>query len=92
MKERIITRTIEVSVCEVMCLNTATAEVEVKTFEIYGKGDTPALLKAIKSKYETDDFKCVHIAAVEHKETLYGMSESDFIAHATVLRPRGSKE
>lgn len=92
MKERIITRTIEVSVCEVMCLNTTTAEVEVKTFEISGKADAATLLKAIKAKHETEEFKCVHLSSVERKETLYGMSESDFIAHASVLTPRCSKE
>ena len=91
-RERMVTRTVELSVCEVMCLNTQTAEVSVKTYEIGGGiADEKTLLKAIKKLYETDTFKCVSISKVTPKEILYGMPESQFIELATVLPPRGTK-
>ena len=91
-RERMVTRTVELSVCEVMCMNTTTAEVEIRTFEIGGGlSDEKALLKTIKKLHETDTFKCVAISKVTAKEILYGMPESRFIELATILPPRGAK-
>ena len=91
-RERMVTRTVELSVCEVMCMNTKTAEVTICTFEIGGGlTDEKALLKAVKKLYETDTFKCVAISKVTQKEILYGMPESRFIELATILPPRGAK-
>lgn len=91
-RERMVTRTVELSVCEVMCMNTTTAEVQIRTFEIGGGlSDEKALLKAIKKLYETDTFKCVAISKVTQREILYGMPESRFIELATILPPRGAK-
>ena len=88
-RERMVTRTVELSVCEVMCLDTKTAEVQVKTFEIGGGiDDEKMLLKAVKKLYETDTFKCVSITKVTPKEILYGMPEAKFIELASVLPPR----
>lgn len=91
-RERMVTRTVELSVCEVMCLNTKTAEVSVKDFEIGGGiTDEKTLLKLVKKLHETDNFKCVSITKVTPKEILYGMPESRFIELATILPPRGTK-
>lgn len=91
-RERMLTRTVELSVCEVMCMNTVTAEVKINTYEIGGGlTDEKALLKAFKKLYETDTFKCVAISKVTQKEILYGMPESRFIELATILPPRGKK-
>lgn len=91
-RERMVTRTVELSVCEVMCMNTTTAEVQIRTFEIGGGlTDKDALLKTIKKLYETDTFKCVAISKITAKEILYGMPESKFIELATILPPRGTK-
>ena len=91
-RERMVTRTVELSVCEVMCMNTTTAEVKINTYEIGGGlTDEKALLKAVKKLYETDTFKCVAISKVTQKEILYGMPESRFIELATILPPRGAK-
>lgn len=92
-RERMVTRTVELSVCEVMCMNTITAEVAIKTYEIGGGlTDSKALLKAVKKLYETDTFKCVAISKVTQKEILYGMPESRFIELAKVLPPRSGKD
>ena len=90
-RERMVTRTVELSVCEVMCIDTTTAEVQMRTFEVGGGiADKNALLKAIKKANETDTFKCVVINNITTKETLYGMPESRFIELATVLPPRAA--
>lgn len=88
-RERMVTRTVESTVCEVMCLNTRTAEVKINTY-IIGGGltDEKSLLKAIKKLYETDEHKCVSITNTTQQETLYGMPESKFIELAQVLPPR----
>ena len=88
-RERYVTRTVEVSVCEVMCMDITTAEVVIRYYDVGGGiTDRNALLKAIKREHETDNFKCVAITHVETRETLYGMPEADFIRLARVLPPR----
>ena len=92
-KERMVTRTVELSVCEVMCMNTTTADVEIRTYEIGGGlTEEKALLKAIRKLHETATFKCVAISKITSKEILYGMPESRFIELAQILPPRNTKE
>ena len=92
-RERMVTRTVMVTVAEVMCLNVTNAEVQIKTVELSGSfADLNTMLKAVKKVYETDTFKCVAVQDAFEKEVLYGMKEIDFIRLATILPPRGSKE
>lgn len=92
-RERMVTRTVELSLCEVMCMNTKTAEVQIKSYEIGGGlTEEKALLKAIRKLHETDTFKCVAISKVTTKEILYGMPESRFIELAQILPPRNTRE
>ena len=91
-KDRMVTRTVNLSVCDVMCMDTVTAEVKIMTYEVGGGiTEEKALLKAIKKMHETENFKCVAIGKVTTKEILYGMSESEFIKMAKILPPRGTK-
>ena len=91
-RERMVTRTVELTVATVMCLNTITAQVETVAYEIGGGlTDEKAILKAVKKLHETDTFKCVSVVSVSVNEILYGMPESEFIKYATVLPPRGTK-
>lgn len=88
-----VTRTITttkatVMVCDVEAGDVITQEIVVP--RTYKNDD--ALLKAIKSTHETDQLKPVSIVKSEVIETLYGMTESDFIENATVLPPRATKE
>lgn len=91
-RERMVTRTVELTVCEVMCMNIVTAEVSVRRFEV-GGGITNQkdLLKYIQKHNETTTFKCVAITSTEAKEVLYGMPESRFIELAQIMPPRGTK-
>ena len=92
-RERMVTRTVELTIAEVMCLNTVTAEVQIHAFEIGGGlTEEKAIMKAVKKLHETDTFKCVALQGVSVREILYGMSEADFIAHAKVLPPRTKTE
>ena len=84
-----VTRTVELTIAEVMTLDTTTAEVRIIPYEIGGGlTDNAAILKAVKKLHETDTFKCVAVQSVSVKEILYGMTEQEFIAHAKVLPPR----
>lgn len=88
-RERMVTRTVELSVAEVMTLDTTTAEVRVIPYEIGGGlTDNALILKAVKKLHETDTFKCVAVQSVSVKEILYGMTEQEFISHAKILPPR----
>ena len=88
-RERMVTRTVELTIAEVMTVDTTTAKVETIAYEIGGGlTEEKAILKAVKKLHETDTFKCVSVVSVTIKEILYGMSEIDFIKNAKVLPPR----
>lgn len=91
-RERMVTRTVELTIAEVMTLNTATAEVATVTYKVGGTfKDTNAVLKTVKKLHETDTFKCVAVQSVSTEEVLYGMPEAEFIKLAKVMRPRSNK-
>ena len=53
--------------------------------------DDTKLLKKVKELVDTEDVKAVHIAKKEEIETMYGMTEQDFINSAKVLDPQTRK-
>lgn len=86
-----VTRTITATKAIVMCLNIEQGEpynVSVTVPRTYK--DEESLLKKIKPMVETDTVKAVHIVSTEQVETLYGMTEQDFMEHAKVLPPRNA--
>ena len=90
-RERMVTRTVELTIAEVMTLDTTTAEVRIIPYEIGGGlTDKEAILKVIKKMHETGTFKCVAVQNVSVKEILYGMTEAEFIANAKILPPRSA--
>lgn len=72
-----------------MCLDIETGEpcnksvVVPRTYK-----DDEKLLKKVKEVIETETIKAVHIVDKEEIETLYGMTEQEFIEHAEILPPR----
>lgn len=87
-RERIITRTIESNIFEVMTCNIETAE--VKTIEIR-TGVLPASTKPeryLKKNYETDTIKICAIVSHRTEQALYGMPEDEFLKYAKLLPPR----
>ena len=89
-RKPMVTRTLLTTKANVMCLNITTGEAEnhVVTVPRTYK-DTKALLKAVAPIIEADEnLKAVHIVDTETIETLYGMTEQEFMERATVLPPR----
>ena len=84
-----VTRTIQTTVANIMCLNIEKGEPftqEVTLPRTYK--DEKALLKKARPLVETDTIKAVHVVATEEVETLYGMTEQEFIENAQILPPR----
>lgn len=88
-----ITRTIVTTKVNVMCLDVEAGEPMNKCVTVPRTyKDEKKLLKTVKELIETDTLKAVHIVDTEEIETLYGMTEQEFIEKAKVLPPRGTKE
>lgn len=86
-----VTRTIVATKANVMCLDVQAGEPcnkEITVPRTYKDDET--LLKKVRPIIETDTVKAVHIVDKEEIETLYGMTEQEFIQHAEVLPPRNS--
>lgn len=85
---RMVTRTINVTVIEAMCVDTATAEVLIKELELTGETFTEEkALKALKKEYETETLKVVAIQKMKVREEMYGLKEIDFLKVAQKLDP-----
>lgn len=87
-----VTRTITTTKAVVMCVDVEAGEPfnkEVSVPRVYK--DKESLLKVVKPLIETETIKAVHIVDKTEIETLYGMTEQEFIEHATVLPERTAK-
>lgn len=87
-----VTRTITTTKVNVMCVDIEAGEPfnkEVTVPRTYK--DNESLLKTVKPIVETERIKAVHIVDKTEIETLYGMTEQEFITHATVLPERTAK-
>ncbi len=88
-----VTRTIQTTKVNALCLDI----VEQKPFEreyiLSGTyKDNKHLMKALETVANDDTHKVVHVKSSEIVETLYGMTEQEFISYAKVLPPRSVKE
>ena len=87
-KEKMVTRTVKTTVVKVMCVTVSTATVSTETYTLVGTYDIPDALETVKKLYETDDIKPSAVIDMRTYECLYGMTESDFLKHSTILPPR----
>ena len=88
-----ITRTIQTTLCDVLCLNVETAEPFNKQVTLPRTyKDENSMLKMAKSVLDTDNEKVVHIVNSHVEETRYGMTEQEFIEHAHVMVPPLEKQ
>lgn len=86
-----VTRTIITTKVNVLCLDIEAGEqcnnsvVVPRTYK-----NDEKLLKKVKEVLETETLKPLYIVDKEEFETLYGMTEQEFIGHAKILptRPR----
>lgn len=86
---KMITRTFDVTIGEVMGVDVPTQTVKNIEFRVWGMyPDNSKLLEAVKEDYETDNFKVVMINNYQVGDVLMGMTEKEFIENAKVLPPR----
>lgn len=88
-----VTRTIPTTVVDVFCVNTvdrSTFEQSITLPRTYK--DEVKMMKAIEKVLDGEPIKAVSITGYEVQETLYGMTEADFIKAATVLPPRSANK
>jgi hypothetical protein len=92
-RKPMVTRTIVTTKVNVLCLDINSAEPfnKVVTLPRTYK-DEKKLLKKVEEVVNTDEVKAVHVVGKEEVETLYGMTEQDFITNATILDPTTRKE
>ena len=85
-----VTRTITTTKANVLCVNILSGETfdkEIIVSRTYKSDDV--LMKKIKPIIEVEDnVKAVHVISKEEIETLYGMTEDDFIKNAEILPDR----
>ena len=88
-----VTRTIVATKITALCLNIESGEPFNETVTVSGTfKDEKSMLKAAEKLINTETERAVHIVFSEEIETLYGMTEQEFIQRAQVLPPRGKKE
>ena len=92
-REPQVTRTITTTKVVALVANTITREMEEREYILPRTfADDKKLAKAIEKVIKDETIKFVSVVDKEVVETLYGMSESEFIAVAKVLPPRTKAE
>lgn len=93
-RERMVTRTIVTTTIEVLVINIETAEVGTKYFSL-GQNmvkDEKTMLNNAQAMMDEQAgnnlWKCVVVKNIVEEETLYGMTEQDFLKYAKALPPR----
>lgn len=92
-RKPMVTRTIVTTKVNVLCVDINNAGPFIKSVTLPRTyKDEKKLLKKVEEIVNTEDVKAVHVVDKEEVETLYGMTEQDFIANATILDPTTRKE
>lgn len=87
-RKPMVTRTINTTKAEVLCMDLAVSQpVEKVVILPRTYKDDKSLMKAITSAITEENIKPVHVKSTEVVETLYGMTEQDFINSAVKLDP-----
>lgn len=88
-KEKMITRTIYVTIYEVMAVNLDITEVETLDVAVpSADAISPKKLPEVIDRLLPPDYKFVMIEGEKVEEKLYGMTETDFLTYAHELPPR----
>lgn len=89
MREPMVTRTVVTTKVVALGMDIETCEPGNKVFILPRTyKDDKAIMKELEKRTEEESFKCVKICSTEIIETLYGMTEADFIRVAKELPPR----
>ena len=93
MRKAMVTRTIQTTVANCLCVNPETREVTEMSLTLSGTfKDIKSLEKSVNKVTENAPFRVVSITDSRVEETLYGMTEQKFIENADILPPRATKE
>lgn len=85
-RKPMVTRTITTTKANVLCMDIQSAEPFNKVITLPRTyKDDKTLMKRVQEAVETENIKAVHIVDKEEVETLYGMTEQEFIEKADVL-------
>ena len=91
-RERMITRTVTATVVTVMGVEVSTAKAFTEDVVLTGIfKDKADMLKAIK-KSDSGDKVYAAVVSTRTEETLYGMSETEFMKYAKALPPRSKAD
>lgn len=83
---RMVTRTVVGTECDVMCVNTMTAQIEYKTLMLGTfTDDEKTCIKLLKKEYEDEYTKIVKVERMDKLEKCYGMLETEFLKYAHEL-------
>ena len=101
-RKRMITRTIKVTVVTVLGMSSKSESVRSVAYTIPGvftkvmngkvDFDYDKLLKAVKKRYDSEDFTNVKVVDAKQYAKLYGMPEEEFIKAAKELYPKSFSE
>lgn len=87
-----VTRTIPTTSVKIVCVNLNDRSVFEQNLTLPRTyKDENKLMKQIELVLKNEPIKAISIIGTEVHETLYGMSEQDFIKNATVLDPKTRK-
>ena len=88
-----VTRTITTTKAEVLCLDITAGEPFNQSVTLPRTyKDEKALMKQVSKLIDDENIKAVHIVKTEEVETLYGMTEQEFITLAKPMPPRGANQ
>ena len=85
-RKPMVTRTITTTKVNVLCLNVVTGEpfnMAVTLPRTYK--DEKSLMKQVSAVVDNEEVKAVHVVDKNEVETLYGMTEQEFISRASIL-------
>lgn len=89
MKKPMVTRTILTTEVTVLCLDLIKAEPFNKTVTLPRTyKDEKAMMKKVSAIIDNNEVKAVHVVDTKVNETLYGMTEEQFISMAEILPSR----
>ena len=87
-----VTRTMRTTKVNVLCMDLVNAEPVNKDVTIPRTyKDDKKLFKVVQATLDSDELKAVKIVKAVEVETLYGMTEQEFIENAKVLDPETRK-
>lgn len=93
MRKRMVTRSITCTDVHIFCVNLedrSTFEQSITLPSTYK--DDEKLMKAVEKALQGEPIKAVEVLGSSTRETLYGMTEEEFLMYSKVLPPRGTKK